>query len=729
MSDSQKSHAELLREVASLREEVEELRRYRRDHERLFGDSSYEIASYRRIFDNAYDMIYTHNLHGRFTSANPSLIRTYGYSLAEFCRLHIRDVVDPDYHDVAMGNFQRKLEGIKYTEPYELLTRAKDGSAVWVEVSSWLTREQTSPVGVQGILRNITERKRAEEALRRAHDELEIRVRERTAELTASNKQLQREIAEHARTVRALRESERRYRLLAENVTDVIWTTDLDLRFTYISPSTTKLRGYPMEEALNQTLQDMLTPESYARAIEVFEGLSPFEELSEEELRQTRTLDLEVTCKDGSRIWTEVKTTVLTDEAGRPIGLLGVTRDISGRRRAEEEKTRLQEQLHQSQKMHAVGQLSAGMAHDFATFLAVIVGHTEQAMSLVDRDDPAQEVLAGIQAAAKQAVEVVRSLLRFTRSLPSDKKPVDVSTMMVNAGQILRRMLPGSVGLSMDIQQDPPLWASADEVQLQQVLFNLVNNARDAMPDGGTLSISLRAIRGTAGDASGPRGEPSATLARIEVADTGIGMSDEVRSRIFEPFFTTKERGQGTGLGLSIVHGIVEDHGGHTSVWSELGQGTTFAVDIPCIPKPSPADDEAEDTSPTDLDKAVILLAEPRRLLREFMVATLRSLCGDLIVAEDGPSLMRQYERCTSPIAMIVAAEDLPERDGVDCLLAMRRSGCTAPMVLLRGTDGATVPMPEDGRISVLKKPFAMSDLAAMGRRLLHRNGAGSPTA
>jgi two-component system cell cycle sensor histidine kinase/response regulator CckA len=713
MNDAKKNKSQLLEEIQKLRARLRTLERAQTKHHQIEESLRQSEAEYRRIFENANDMIYTHDLVGRFTAANPAVVRTYGYSLGEFLHLDMRDVIDPAYLPVAQESVMKKLHGIPYTEPYELLTRAKDGSPVWVEVSSCLISERGRPVSIQGILRNLTERKRAEQALRRARDELEMRVQERTAELTAANIQLQREIAEHKRTEEALRESERRYRLLAENVRDVIWTTDLNLRFTYISPSTTRLRGYSVEEAMAQALENMLTPASYEVAMGTFRELPSLERAKEKDLLRSWTLELEVTRKDGSTVWTEVKTSYLRDSDGRVVGLLGVTRDITDRRLAELEKAKLQEQLHQAQKMEAIGQLAAGISHDFTNLLALILGHAEQAQRTARQDEQTREALAMIQHVGHQAMETARSLLTFSRRLPTEKKPLDLRALVSESARLLRRMLPAPVRLIVDAGRGEPVWVNADATQLRQVLLNMIINARDAMPDGGTVWVAASPETMSSSDGQ------QLLRARLAVRDTGQGMPPEIVPRIFEPFFTTKKRGQGTGLGLSIVHGIVQDHGGQIEVQSQADRGSTFTITLPALPDGGIEAAEGAGWADADGTAGIVLLAEEHRLLREIMVAALRSLGYQVLAAEEGQSAIETFRRYREGIRLLILDADLPGCDGMDCLQRLRAEGDRTPAILLSGAAMNESDLRADDHVHLLRKPFSMPELERLVQEVL----------
>ncbi|MBN1346656.1 MAG: PAS domain S-box protein [Phycisphaerae bacterium] len=722
MGDARKTKAQLISELQALRAYTFSIERDQAERERVEESLRRSEGEYRRFFELAYDIIYTHDLEGRFTSANPAAVRTYGYPLSEFLTLCIRDVVDPEFVPVAWQNVRKKLDGTTYTEPYELLTRAKDGSPVWVEVSSCLITERGRPIGVQGILRDITERKRVKEELQRARDELEIRVQRRTAELTAANKELQREIAEHKRTEQALRESEVRYRLLAENVTDIIWTTDMDLRFTYISPSTTRLRGFTVEEAMRQSIQEMLAPASYDLAMQVFQELPAPEDMTEKDRRRTWTLDIELVCKDGSTVWTEVKVSILCDEEGRAVGVLGVTRDITERKRVEQEKAQLQEQLHQAQKIEAIGQLSAGMAHDFTNLLNVLLGHAREARRLLPDRHEAGEPLGMVEQVGQEAMDVAKSLLTFSRKMPTRKRPAELRDLVESSTQLLRRMLPATIELALETDSHPPLWVNTDTTQMHLVILNLVINARDAMSGDGTLTVSVG--RSTSDGRTDTSAGTEPAYAKITIADTGIGMSDEVKARIFEPFFTTKERGQGTGLGLSIVHGIVEEHGGRIEARSRPGHGSTFTIVLPCV-SPEAAIIEGRPLGEGQRAGGVVVLAEGHRLLRELMVSALRSHEHEVIPAGDAGAALECLNKRHDDIDLVILDAELAPRAGLDRLGDVLSSMSQASVILI--SDEAEPPLKArlGDRAFVLRRPFAMPELGELVGRVLGRSAQG----
>ena len=258
------------------------------------------------------------------------------------------------------------------------------------------------------------------------------------------------------RATEALVASDNRYRLLADNLTDVIWTMDLNLRFTYVSPSVKMLRGYTVEEVMEQTLDDILTPESQELSKKIFKEEMALESGDEKDLFRSRTIELDGICKDGSIVPTEVKVTFLRDSEGRPIGITGVSRDISERKRSEKEKAKIMSQLLQAQKMEAVGILAGGVAHDFNNLLTTIMGNTDLAMMNLDESDPSNLYLKHIQQASKQATNLTRQLLLFSRRQQMEPRPLNLSSIVENMLKMLGRLIGEDISIEADC--DPDLW-------------------------------------------------------------------------------------------------------------------------------------------------------------------------------------------------------------------------------------------------------------------------------
>ncbi len=393
--------------------------------------------------------------------------------------------------------------------------------------------------------------------------------------------------------------------------------------------------------------------------------------------------------------------------------------EIKERERAEEGRQELQEQLHQSQKMEAMGELAAGVAHDFNNLLTVIMGNAEMIESVLPEGSLEGESLRMISQASEQAMGVTRSMLTFSRRVPTKRRPVELQRVVEDACRFLDRVLPASIDLIVDADCGQPLWIDADKTQIQQVIMNLAINARDAMPDGGTLRVSLSPVSQENVEASGASPDQSEPRARLVVSDTGTGISPELEPRVFEPFYTTKSRGRGTGLGLSIVHGIVENHGGRIDVQSEVGQGATFTLILPCT-LPGTATDTDERAVKTPRGRGeTILLAEDHEFVRQVVAMMLRQLGYEVIAVTNGPELLERYRSHRERIQLLVMDIDLPGRNGLDCLADIRSTDVHTPVIMITGYADAKIEGRLDSNTTLLLKPFKESELGTWIDRAL----------
>jgi PAS domain S-box-containing protein len=548
---------------------------------------------------------------------------------------------------------------------------------------------------------DVTERKRAEADLRRAHADLEARVQERTAELTAAYSRIQ--------------QNERQYRLLAENVTDVIWTTDLELRFQFVSPSSKILSGRTPDEIQSMNLQEMLTPESFEAAMEsVGDKIALEKGGPSTSARRPWTIDLEIVCADGGTVWTETTVTILRDESGNPVGLLGVTRDVEDRRR-------LEAQLSQAQKMEAIGRLAGGVAHDFNNMMHVVTGYSTRVLKTIPESDPHREHIAEIQKAGKRAATLTQQLLAFGRRQTLQPRLLDLNTIVSSMVRMLQSVLGEDVKIVTNLA--PDAWhVKADPVRLEQVLMNLSVNARDAMPTGGTLTIETANV--SLGEYHGhDPAVPPGSYVMLAVSDTGSGMDEETRERLFEPFFTTKASGQGTGLGLATVYGTVEQSGGAIRVYTAPDLGTTFKIYLP-----RGACGEKEDaTAATAADSPggceTVLVVEDEDSVRQLTVLELEEL-GYRVLQAQNPDEARQRSREHSgPIDLLLTDVVLPGGSGPDVYerLAPERpdmrvlfmSGHAEKRIVHHGV--------VDPGVAFIEKPFTSEQLATKVREVIAR--------
>jgi len=520
------------------------------------------------------------------------------------------------------------------------------------------------------------------------------------------------DITERTRAEGALRESERRYRLLAENATDIIWTMDLDMRLTYVSASVTYITGWSVAEALSLLPDELLTEESAARAKAVLAEEVAIEEKGTASENRVRTVELEHQCKDDSTIWVEAKMIFLRDSVGRPVGLLGVSRDITARKRAEEERQSLEEQLRQSQKMEAIGQLAGGIAHDFNNLLTGILGYASMLRLDAESGELARQAAGSIQRAAERAAELTRQLLGFARRGKHQNIPVDLNETILEVLNILSRTINKDITIVQNLTQSPAM-VLGDPAQMQQVVLNLAVNARDAMPNGGKLTLATTVEEvGRIGMWSVPEIVPGRYVL-LRVSDTGSGIPAEIRGRIFEPFFTTKEQGKGTGMGLATVYGIVKNHHGNIKVHSREGRGTTFEVYLPLFL------DQGMEVAEQSGEEVIqgtgrILLVDDEEIVRNMASAMLRTLGYDVLTAKDGREAVALYQGRSKDIDLVILDMVMPIMNGRDCFHALREMDPEVRAVLSTGygLDGAAQNLLDEGMLAFVQKPYQMTELS-----------------
>jgi PAS domain S-box-containing protein len=371
---------------------------------------------------------------------------------------------------------------------------------------------------------------------------------------------------------------------------------------------------------------------------------------------------------------------------GQPTGACIAVKDVTDR-------ARLTEQVHQSQKMEAVGQLASGIAHDINNTLTAIYGYLSLALVALEKNHAATPYLEKIAIAAEQASQTTRTLLTFAKPAPPRREPVELAPTIQQAMSMARGLMPATIDVNLDINEDGCLWVQADPTQLQQIFLNLAINARDAMGKDGKLTVSLR----RSGDS-----------ARISFADNGVGMSAEVQARIFEPFFTTKSRGEGTGLGLAVVQGIVRSHNGAISVASAPNQGTTFTLDLPAIVPPG-TQAVAKGPGTPQRGAGTILLVEDNSHVRELLTSGLQAAGFHVIAVGSGDAFLEQAQKLNLSATAYILDIDIPGRLGTECLADRRARGDRTPAIFISG--GRSLDVTTDSLTKVLAKPFHSSDL------------------
>ncbi len=537
-----------------------------------------------------------------------------------------------------------------------------------------------------------------------------------------------RDITEKHQAQEALAESESRFRLLTENASDIIFTMSPRLHFTYVSPSVERIRGFSVAEAMQQSLAEVLTPASLQEAMKIFREESELIKSGFRGRRRTRSMELEEVCKDGSTIWTETVITSLWDADRNLIEFIGITRDISQRKRAEAENKRLEAQLMQAQKMESIGTLAGGIAHDFNNILSAVFGFSELAKLKLSRGETVEKELNEVIKAGMRARDLVTQILTFSRKADIQRAPLELTPLVKETVKFIRASLPATIEIRLELEAAEST-VLADPTQIHQILMNLCTNAAQAMrAQGGLLTIRLGELQLEADGAAVERKdlEPGPYL-QLSVDDNGQGIPADILDKIFDPFFTTKARGEGTGMGLSVVHGIVKDMHGAVTVTSELGKGSSFCILLPRL-------SEARVAQPSDAVKVAvsgpgqgrILLVDDEEGLLQVGRGILEQFGYQVAVSSRPLEAIEIFKAGPDRFDCVLTDMTMPKLTGLSLCERLKQIRADIPVVLCSGfSPGLDEAMLKQAGVSELvMKPMIASDLVEAINRAIHPAGS-----
>lgn len=528
----------------------------------------------------------------------------------------------------------------------------------------------------------MREREKTEIELRRHRDRLEDIVEERTLELKTNNEKLEA--------------SEKRYRLMADNVNDLIWTTDLNLNFLFISPSVFKIYGYTVEEAMKLTPDTWNTPESSSKRMMAFQQEAALLKSELSNSNRHFILQLDQIRKDGTVFPAEIQASYMKDENGNKIGIVGITRDISERIAIEQEREKIKEQLAQSQKLEALGTLVGGLAHDFNNFLSGIIGSFDllslalKKENLVKKDYIEKYLNLGMES-SKRSAGLINQLLILSKRHEVKLTPLDIKYSLNHIYELCRNSFPKSIEISF-ITEDAPLIIMGDIVQIEQVLLNLCINASHAMTimrmpgekQGGLLSVTAEIVKPDyiiSETFPGLSGSLDHWI-RIKITDTGVGIDNDTKQRIFEPFFSTKQ--ESTGLGLAISYNIVKKHGGIMNVYSEPGNGSCFSIYFPVhdnIGKILPKDAAQEIVH----GYGTVLVIDDEHVILNIAEAFLAQSGYTVITAEGAESGIELYRKEHSRISAVLLDLSMPGKSGLEVFTELKKINPDVMVILSSG--------------------------------------------
>jgi len=659
------AHEELERRVEERTAELWELNAQLIEeiHERRKAEEKY-----RSIFENAVEGIFQSTPGGRFISANPAMARIYGFDSPQELIEKVRDIghqlwVSSDLREEFLG-FMRKGREIR---GFEVEVSRHGGARIWVSIDARPVLDNDGNLLLlEGIVQDITERRIAEEALR---------------------------------------ESEERYRSLVEHID--IGVTLMGMDYTIVMTNAARARMYgkaPAEFVGKQCFSAFRQRESPCVECAGTRALST---------SHSAEMETETELNDGARIDVRIRAFPVFGKNGEVKGFIEVAEDITDR-------VRIEEQLRQASKMEAVGSLAGGVAHDFNNLLTTIMGYSHLLLQQMVPDDPNRSKVAQILRGAERSAGLTRQLLAFSRKQALEVSQLDLNDVVADLGPMLQSLIGEDVQLRT-VPERPLGKVMADPGQIEQVLMNLAVNARDAMPEGGTLTMETKmAVLDEEYRRTHPEVIPGPYV-MLAVTDTGCGMAPQTLSRIFEPFFTTKEKGKGTGLGLSMVYGIVKQHQGHISVYSEPEHGTTFKLFWPTVGETAQEETSKPAQRAHYRGEETILLVEDEDIVRELTWEILEMLGYTVLKASEPSEAIDMCERYHGPIHLLLTDVVMPHMHGN--MLFQRLSPLRPDMKVLYISGYTENSIVHHGvlqsAVNFLPKPFTVDGLASKVRSVL----------
>jgi len=525
-------------------------------------------------------------------------------------------------------------------------------------------------------------------------------------------------VLERQRLDAELRDSEASYRELFESATDLVWSIDLEGRFSSVNATVTRLLGWPVEEVVGRPWEELITEPDQREIVR-----AAIRRKLEDGAAETR-YEVRLRRRDGGYVPFEVNSRVMVRE-GRPVGIHGVGRDVSERRQ-------LEEQLRQAVKMEAVGRLAASIAHEFNHLLAAISGYGERVLSRLRANDPLRAEVQEILRTGEQAAELTRELLAFGRQQPVKPARIDLNDLIQQRLPTLRRVVSEDV-LVVDLTEVRVGRIHADPDLVEQILVSLFVNARDAMPEGGRIELSTAVVDAEELRRRGIALLPQPVYVRLSLRDTGHGMDPAVMTRIFEPFFSTRERGRGSGLGLSTVYGIVKQCEGYIFADSHPGQGSVFHVYFPQVEPPGtrrPASGEFRVSSALAPASALaepgaeqVLVVEDEDLIRQLAEQILRDRGYRVISAASATEALELVTSLDGEIDLLVTDIVMPGLSGLDLAQRLRRRIPDLRVLFMSGYSDSPLlraGLAREGA-AFLQKPFSADALERRVRDLLDR--------
>jgi len=628
------------------------------------------IDKFNDLAEACADIVLYHDLQGNIALINEAGLKFTGYNREEALKANIKDVIPEKYLLQMFERQKGRKAGYDKRNAYEIEYISKHGEVIPLEVNSIMVKDK----GVPCILLLVRD----------------LRL----------YKQKEKESSENRK----------KFQNILDSMEDGYYEVDLKGQIVFCNESYCRIIGYSKDEVIGRSYHDSVDAENKKKLFEAFNNVFKTG-------RTSKILDWEVKRKDGSNRFVEASIDFVKDPDNVPVGFRGLIRDITERRQAEEANKKLEHELRHAQKMEAIGTLAGGIAHDFNNILMNIQGNVSLMMMDIDPTDPYYENLKKIEDSVENAASLTRQILGFARGGKYYIKEMDLNELVEKTSKLFGHARK-EISMSTKLQEN--IWSvKADQSQIEQVLLNIYVNAWQAMPSGGNLYIAVKNV---------VIDETYITTfaiqlgryVRMSITDTGAGMDESTRQRVFDPFFTTRGIGKGAGLGLAAVYGIVKNHDGFITVYSEQGKGSTFNIYLPACEIIK--DDKKKETDRRIAGTGTILFVDDEEMIIDVGQAILKKLGYNVIVATGGKEAVDVFEKNKDKIDLVILDMIMPDMNGNEVFDRIREINPDVKVMLSSGyaLNGQAAGIMDKGCNGFIQKPFNVNKLSVKLSEILH---------
>jgi len=631
-----------------------------------------QIKFQSNLLENVSDAVIATDMQYNIRFWNKTAEKQYGWTAEEVIGQPMEKFIINDYFGCSLDVILQKISQDGSWKG-EVTQNRRDGVRIpIISTVSIIKNEQNQPTGFIAINRDITERKQVEEKIKN---------------------------------------SESKYKLLVENLNEGIWQIDKDSVTNFVNSTMANMLGYTVEEMMGKPLFDFMDEQGKKLAAKNVE---------DRKKGVQEHHDFEFMNKNGTRVYASLQTSPITDKDGNYLGALAGIQDITDRKNLEKEKEKTAEYLLQSQKMESIGHLAGGIAHDFNNIVAGIMGYTDLELGRIkdgtSTPTSIERCFETILSATERAKDLTAQLLGFARKGKYNPQNLDINSIITEVSQLVSKGITPT-GHSIEHILKSEKHVNADATQMYQVIQNIVINAKDAMPNGGKITVTCEDVKITKKVIGKLAIIPPNNYVKVTVSDQGTGIPDEIMHKIFDPFYTTKEKGKGTGLGLSTTYGIIQNHNAYMDLETEVGKGTKFSLYFPAVERKKPSQ---EQQASVEKGNGKILVVDDEVLIRDVAETVLSSAGYQITTAQEGNEALESYKK--EKYDLVLSDLIMPNgMEGIELYQKIKEINPNAKVCIMTGYQDETKiqQLLKQGVKKIIQKPFRMKQLTEIINSLM----------